>query len=795
MPDLLTLFFRDLAQIPIIGGRAEYTPLIRRVQRKVAIREQLAGQTDSQTAINAAAKAVQALDIISDRFGQPFLDLEQLAGEVEAFVNTPDQSIPPSLWKTLEGKTNLEDESQRLFVEQGWQCFYLISLLPPDLRQLNTPPDETSNAYIQARLEEAVTAQRRLVEGTLRYVVTHAQVYLGRGLSYLDLVQEGVLGLWRATETYKEYTGTHFQHYAATWIQQRIQRAIAEQASLIRIPIHRYEKLRPFKLKIDEFRSRTGRVPLLEELPRTEETNEKSKEDELDDTQVELTSEGLTSESLENDDLVVMNAEDTASQARETKKQAILYEHYHLCYTPPLSLERDRLPNWKKGGKGHPLAWLLPEFSLESSGDLAVLRKILKEALTNKLRDRSEVILQMRYGLDGGEPLTLEAVGEYFGLTRERIRQIESRAFKQLQHRSQHLTNFSDNSECNHGLISTVNELQQYFGRGLAEFDLISHDWDDEICYERARVKKLIAGYVRRGRKGRVADASQTPRKALLAQALAEIGRPAHYRIIFEKLTEQLGCLPSFTVQSAYSALFYGAAFRSYGHGIFGLTDSHTDVVVDPHGARLFAHPPLPLLPAHPHPRAFFESLMVGRDILTKNPNMPAQGFWNAMLEWAQLAHTPEPQSAFDAWYAAGLLNHVDYFQESHHNVQLALSPKLTLSQVRITCLQALCSRIIKMSELLLILDRIAHLSVSVIAQALFQNPNAAPEVSTRLALLASFEAARSEQGAWQLTDVGRAVLATIPQPELPDYAEMESEVESPEPTFEELDDLDWFDL
>jgi RNA polymerase primary sigma factor len=252
---------------------------------------------------------------------------------------------------------------------------------------------EAERRALVRQVADGQTAKSQLIQANLRLVVSIAKRYAGRGMLFLDLIQEGNLGLMRAVDKFDHTKGFKFSTYATWWIRQAITRAIADQARTIRIPVHMVESMNRVLRIQRQLHQELEREPTLDELA------------------------------------------ERAAMPAERVREILRISQDPLSLDSPVGEEDDT-----------NLADFIQDPSAEAPADAATRRMLVEavEAALQELSDREQEVVRMRFGLVDGQAKTLEEVGKEFGVTRERIRQIEAKTLAKLRHpqRSQKLKEF-----------------------------------------------------------------------------------------------------------------------------------------------------------------------------------------------------------------------------------------------------------------------------------------------------------------------------------------------------------------
>ena len=323
--------------------------------------------SEAVSELNASHEQVKELHGHLTELGIELISKEDASSRVAGVVEEPEEVVAPVAIAPDAG-TEATLDSLRLYLRSIGQ----VELL-----------NAQQEVELAKRIERGdMEAKRQMVEANLRLVVSIAKSYLGRGLSFLDLIQEGSLGLIRAVEKFDYRRGYKFSTYATWWIRQAVTRAVADKSRSIRIPVHMVEKLNRVHFVERQLVQDLGREPEPEEIAK-----------ELGWTLQEVRDVWRVSQTP-------ISLEKPVGEGEETELVDLVKDENQMEPFDEASL------------------------NMRSEG----VRKVLAG-----LTDRERQVIEMRYGLGGFDPRTLEQCGEAFGVTRERVRQIETSTLRKIK--------------------------------------------------------------------------------------------------------------------------------------------------------------------------------------------------------------------------------------------------------------------------------------------------------------------------------------------------------------------------
>jgi RNA polymerase primary sigma factor len=754
-------FFDDVARLPIISNRAQELLLGIHLRAETRARSLVRVSTEPDTTnLSLGASITEAITALVDWCASEKLSAPRIDSWGNEILTSRQQisliknSRIDRFMRRVNDRNSKGDPGPLLTFE----VLELLAMLPAvDLwRVVSAYQEPVSNANVESLPEtllrdtsaqellsqvkqRALNCRLMLVQGYLRYVLRLARNYVEQGLDYMDLVQVGALGLMRAAEKFDYREQARFGVYATSWIWQRITRSVADQSRAIRIPAHRAESIN--KLKRACVLSNGALHPLRDahvlhcaELLTTAERD--------------LVSHALqTGEAIDDD--VWERYVVACRQAERLLNNDLDPLPLHQIILPQTVLDRGE----DKDG-GYPLYELLPpedspsiEYEIDQNNFTAGLLESLLECLT----DRERAVLTCRFGLDDGQEKTLKETGPHFGLSRERIRQIESGAFSKLRGEVA-LGRLPFKRDALPYLEQDVSVIKPRinadgFNRWLANDEDESADW---------RWLDILNQRLPRGESNFSQRTDATGSRAeQLAAALKAIGTPAHYHDVIEQANE-LFPGQEMSEASGYACLnSEQETFLLLGQGVFSLVKWEQQRSQEAYPILPYCPLVLPDPPDYDH--AFFESVFVARRELQTQPTTSM--FLDLMFKWAQANEQRSrwlEQSALSAYYLVGLIPYVFFDGGADPRLQDVL-PHGNMQALRYTCLRNLTKRLTAMPEFWWLLQHRQPIRPQELGEEFADiHPFGLDDVLQRLYLLTSLGAAvRSSQGHYSLAGQG----------------------------------------
>ncbi len=436
--DPVRLYLREIGQVPLLDADAEFrlATMLEAARMVETLRRHARKGTESALgvyhgALTDLATSWKRCGEDARRFGSELPDLRLMLAEAQGLRNGWGGAQPSYVRSYLAERLWGRENFLNGMIGKIYNVFLCLYLLPaeyahwlatymesgqrlPTLRTLyqHLPENSVLQREIEALHARASEATNMLIRANLRLVVSVAKKYMGRGISFLDLIQEGNIGLLRAVGKFDPRRGFKFSTYATWWIRQAINRAIAEQARTIRIPVHLFETI-----------SRLLRIQrrLTQELGR-----------EPTDSELAMEVGYLSAADVQ----AILRAQ-AEGRALDPDLQGRLE---HAARKVHYILRSAQEPTSLDGPVGEEESNELGDFiededapSPMDSAARQMLREQIQHAL-DELSERERQVLELRFGLMDGQEHTLEEVSEYFNVTRERVRQIEAKALRKLRH-------------------------------------------------------------------------------------------------------------------------------------------------------------------------------------------------------------------------------------------------------------------------------------------------------------------------------------------------------------------------
>jgi RNA polymerase sigma factor (sigma-70 family) len=591
---------------------------------------------------------------------------------------------------------------------------------------------ELLEQLVKRRVDQVV---QTLTTGYLRYTLRIAQGHIGQGLPYADLVQAGFIGLLRAAGKFDYRVQVRFGAYATSWIWQAIGREIVDQGRTVRLPVHIQETLRKWQIACDRFDDGYYEPVLNPRILFHAGLLEQIDYDKLQEMKRPIST--LPTE-------VAMRYEEAVSKARK------------LCASPVSVISLTDLDVTitfdESFDEVESISELIPDERpmLEDVVDKPIVRQLIEGQIFPLLTDRERNVLSLRIGWGDGQERTLEEIGSLYGLTRERIRQIEARAHKKLENRLVL------------GLLPNLDELLFEEKLPLSCHSEVSALLPSPLVVTNkkdltavARLNGLLSQLPRsdwiQGRSG----VQGGQRREQLIAALEQLAAPTHVSDITEQLNS---AVESKELEDAH---VYALLVRDeeavilLGQSIFSLV----------HWERDRAKERFPVLPCCPMPLpdppdfedSLFESVLVGQKALAQG--LTAGQFLFHMLKWANMESEPQKwfaQTILSAYYLVDLIPYTFYFGGDNPVLRCTL-PTASIQELRYHCLSTLTERLVAMPEFWWLFQQNQPVRPADLGEQFADiHPYGLDDVLQRLRLLASLGAAQKlRYGEYRLTPLG----------------------------------------
>lgn len=806
-PDIVKILFEDVYQLPITTSRRH--EIWAGAQMKATERlQKIVGDLGLNFSNFVFIETYKQLTLSWQRLEGLCLDnqltlpnLVLWAGEVlivrKDFYHTPRSRFRHFI-KTLE-HCDCEQEIRQHITEVAYDTFEMFWMLPDSAlefvregsQELNDtfPSEEKFKEWLEVRsqltvhdlemlLGQGLAARNKLASGYFRSVLRFARNYVEKSenIDYLDLVQEGAVGLILAADKYEYRAPGRFITYASTWMWQTTERAISEQARNIRVPVHRYEHFRQLEQAYQECLTHGLEMPEAGILC--------------------LYLDFLDSEDIDRIWQYLNDGTNLTPKIQERWNKASKSTQRLLEYIEPtLSLSLEIPPDLVEKkliiddiDTFCSLAEIIYDQHSQSFEQNIVVQDLnhLITDLYTVLPIRTQQIVDLRFGLKDGQERTLEEIGQKFGLTRERVRQLEQKAIehfgkrgsstkRKLEEYQTFLNEAFEPPRWPSEILSYIRKNYSYWSK-LDSFNLSSEEewqWLDTLMESLPG----LGWYYQ-----------DTSRRNQLEDVLKVLRTPVHYSNIVEQFNDTL-VTEEVDEGQVYRLLSnYENTFILLGEGVFSLNEweRRRSLELEP----ILPFCPLPLPDVSGQTDTFLESVLIAHKYL--NQKHKTSDLLTYMLKWIGGEISPSnwfKQSILNAYYLVGLIPYTFHF-EGDDLVLSSTLPSLELSELRRYCLQKLTQRLMAMPEFWWIIRQHQPGTISSIAEHFVEvHPLELDDVGNRLKLLTGLGAVkRLSYNRYHLTSFGASLAAEwARQPNFREL-EMQSDTEVKEENLSILD-------